>query len=114
MTTEELKTKIKAHIIEFPNDKSKDISELFGVSLDVIYDLREYLRRHGVLPRHFKNQRKKPRTYVRKDVVVNGGHLPTEIKAAMVASKEESAEVVSLKAEITRLKVIVSYLEGKK
>lgn len=102
MTTtpeENVRNKIKAHIIEFPNDKPVDVAALFGVKRQTVYDVREVLRRHKMLDRVSKRKRK-----------------PTA-RPPMVFTyheeKEAPAEVAELKAEIARLNVIIAYLEKK-
>lgn len=102
--TEAVRNKIKAHMIEFRQDKPGDIAKLFEVSRGVVYDLREQLRRHGMLPRDGRAHlgRKTRRVKVVKSVPNN-----------VVEINSGDDEVARLKAEITRLKVIVSYLEAK-
>jgi hypothetical protein len=101
---EALRNKIKAHMIEFREDKPGDIAKLFEVPKGVVYDLREQLRRHGMLPRDGRAHlgRKTRRVKVVKSVPNN-----------VVEINSNDDEVARLKAEVTRLKVIVSYLEAK-
>jgi predicted transcriptional regulator len=91
--------KIKAHIIEFPNDKPSDIAALFGVNRQKVYDARENLRRHKMIERVGKKKRS-----VKKAPMVF-----TYIEE----KKDDEYEVVKLKAEIERLNVIIAYLEKK-
>jgi hypothetical protein len=101
MTTaleENINNKIKAHIIEFPNDKPSDIAALFGVHRQKVYDARENLRRHKMLDRAGKRS---PRRKAPAPMVVT------------YLEKKDEYEVVKLKAEIERLNVIIAYLEKK-
>ena len=41
--------KIKAHMIEFPEDKAGDVAALFEVDPQKVYNARETLRRHKML-----------------------------------------------------------------
>jgi hypothetical protein len=102
MTTETLEdnlnNKIKAHIIEFPNDKPGDIAALFNVGRQKVYDARETLRRHKMINRAGKRN---PRRKAPAPMVVT------------YPEKKDEYEVVKLKAEIERLNVIIAYLEKK-
>ena len=91
--------KIKAHIIEFPEDKPADIANLFEVEPQKVYNARETLRRHKMIDRASKTKRKLA-------------------KALQVHTVEELSppiqlELEHLRAEIVSLNVIIKYLEGK-
>jgi transposase len=99
MTTENTMQKIKAHLIEFPNDKCSDIAKVFDVDVQKVYDAKESLRRHKMLPRVQRNTKKKVKSVA-------------PIKA--VKPKTDSDlhyKLVSLTAENERLKAIIAYLE---
>lgn len=104
MTTEELKNKIKAHILEFPNDKSPDIAAVFNVPITLVYDMREILRRHRMIPRAHKKANSKKVHAVKT--------VQPAVEDKVVELVKDDVEIARLKAEIARLKVIVSYLES--
>lgn len=98
-TEENVLTKIKAHIIEFPEDKPSDIAALFDVHRQKVYDAREYLRRHKMMDR-IKRRKSRAMTAITESRKVAAESSPVN-------------EVMSLKAEIARLNVIIAYLEKK-
>jgi 4-diphosphocytidyl-2C-methyl-D-erythritol kinase len=94
---EEITKKIRAHLVEFPNDKPVDIAALFNVHVQKVYNARENLRRHKMMPRIMK--KKRPPKVIQQDQPV----------------KENSVSplVAELKAEIARLNMVLAYLEKK-
>ena len=94
--------KIKAHIIEFPEDKAGDVAALFEVDPQKVYNARETLRRHKMLDRAWKKKRKLTPKPVAPQV-----HPVKEI------SPQIQHELEHLRGEIVRLNVIISYLEGR-
>lgn len=102
MTTEDNKTisnKIKAHLIEYPDDPPREIAKLFEVPAQKVHSLKENLRRHKMIARKGKRP---PRTKTLEPIKVV--HIP-EIT--------ENQYVTQLRDEIKRLNVIISYLEQK-
>jgi len=99
MTTENKMQKIKAHLIEFPNDKCSDIAKVFDVDVQKVYDAKESLRRHKMLPRAQKRSHKK----IAKVVPVKTVQPKTD--------SDLHYKLVSLTAENERLKAIIAYLE---
>jgi len=97
---EEITKKLRAHMIEFPDDKAVDIASVFNVDVSKVYNARENLRRHKMLPRPKKKRATKP-------MVVN--------EAPKEAPKESNVlpMVAELRAEIARLNTILAYLEQK-
>ena len=102
MTTENTMQKIKAHLIEFPNDKCSDIAKVFGVDVQRVYDAKETLRRHKMLPRVQRNPKKKVKSVA-------------PVKAVKAVKPKTDSDLhyklVSLTAENERLKAIIAYLE---
>jgi hypothetical protein len=98
---EEITKKLRAHMIEFPDDKSVDIASVFNVDVNKVYNAREGLRRHKMLPRAKKKRATKPMVFVHEE--------PKE------APKENNVlpMVAELKAEIARLNTVLAYLEKK-
>jgi hypothetical protein len=94
--------KIKAHIIEFPDDKAGDVAALFEVDPQKVYNARETLRRHKMLDRASKKRRKHP---------VKTGVL--QVHTVEELSPQIQHELEHLRGEIVRLNVIISYLEGR-
>lgn len=94
----EINQKIKAHLIEHPEDKSSDIAEVFGVPVSTVYDAKESLRRHKMLPRAHAVRKKIIRE--QKAKVQSIAPVPTT-----------SYELATLRAEIARLNAIIDYLE---
>jgi len=98
---EEITKKLRAHMIEFPDDKAVDIASVFNVDVSKVYNARENLRRHKMLPRPKKKRATKPMVFVHE------------------APKEEPKEsnvlpmVAELRAEIARLNTVLAYLEQK-
>ena len=93
--------KIKAHMIEFPEDKAGDVAALFEVDPQKVYNARETLRRHKMLDRASKKRRKHP---VKESVLqVHTVELSPQIQH----------ELEHLRGEIARLNVIIRYLEGR-
>ena len=102
MTTEDKKTitnKIKAHLIEYPDDPPREIAKLFNVPAQKIHTAKETLRRHKMIPRKGKS--------LARAKVLN------PIKVVHIPEVSENQYVAQLKEEIRRLNVIVSYLEQK-
>ena len=97
---EEITKKLRAHMIEFPDDKAVDIASVFNVDVSKVYNARENLRRHKMLPRTKKKRTSKP-------MVVN--------EAPKEAPKESNVlpMVAELRAEIARLNTVLAYLEKK-
>ena len=97
---EEITKKLRAHMIEFPDDKAVDIASVFNVDVSKVYNARENLRRHKMLPRTKKKRTPKP-------MVVN--------EAPKEAPKESNVlpMVAELRAEIARLNTVLAYLEQK-
>jgi hypothetical protein len=93
--------KIKAHIIEYPEDRAGDIANLFEVDPKKVYNARELLRRHKILDRASKKKRKTP---AKPELQV---HTVEEL------SPQIQHELEHLRGEIVRLNVIIKYLEGK-
>jgi hypothetical protein len=98
---EEITKKLRAHMIEFPDDKAVDIASVFNVDVNKVYNARENLRRHKMLPRAKKKRATKPMVFVHEE--------PKE------APKENNVlpMVAELKAEIARLNTVLAYLEKK-
>ena len=98
---EEITKKLRAHMIEFPDDKAVDIASLFNVNVNKVYNARENLRRHKMLPRAKKKRVTKPMVFVHEE--------PKE------APKENNVSpmVAELRAEIARLNTVLAYLEQK-
>ena len=98
---EEITKKLRAHMIEFPDDKAVDIASLFNVNVNKVYNARENLRRHKMLPRAKKKRATKPMVFVHE-----------ELKEA---PKENNVlpMVAELRAEIARLNTVLAYLEQK-
>lgn len=99
MTTENTMQKIKAHLIEFPNDKCSEIAKVFDVDVQKVYDAKESLRRHKMLPRAQKRFHKK----IAKVAPVKAAQPKTD--------NDLHYKLVSLTAENERLKAIIAYLE---
>lgn len=101
---EEKMPKIKAHLIEFPDDKPAQIARVFEVPVSVVYDAKESLRRHKMLPRVLKL---KVRRVVKKRTpkVVSAPIEPVQKPV------EFKYELALLRAENARLKAIIEYLE---
>jgi hypothetical protein len=99
---EEITKKLRAHMIEFPDDKAVDIASVFNVDVNKVYNARENLRRHKMLPRAKKKRAPKPMVFVHHEA-------PKE------APKESNVlpMVAELKAEIARLNTVLAYLEKK-
>jgi DNA-directed RNA polymerase subunit F len=91
--------KIKAHLIEFPNDKCSEIAKVFDVDVQKVYDAKESLRRHKMLPRTQKRFHKK----IAKVVQTVQPKMDTEV--------ELRYKLANLTAENERLKAIIAYLE---
>lgn len=94
--------KIKAHMIEFPEDKAGDVAALFEVDPQKVYNARETLRRHKMLDRASKKRRKHP---VKESVL--------QVHQVEEPSPDIQHELKHLRGEIVRLNVIISYLEQK-
>lgn len=102
MTTEDKKiitNKIKAHLIEYPDDPPREIAKLFDVPAQRIHTVKETLRRHKMIAR----KGKKP---ARAKVL-------EPIKVVHIPEITENQYVTQLRDEIKRLNVIISYLEQK-
>jgi len=93
--------KIKAHIIEFPEDKPADIANLFEVDPQKVYNARETLRRHKMIDRASKTRRKLAKAHA------------LQVHTVEELSPPIQHELEHLRAEIVRLNVIIRYLEGK-
>jgi hypothetical protein len=94
--------KIKAHMIEFPEDKAGDVAALFEVDPQKVYNARETLRRHKMLDRASKRKRKLP---VKESVI--------QVHTVEELSPQIRHELEHLRGEIVRLNVIIRYLEGR-
>lgn len=94
--------KIKAHMIEFPEDKAGDVAALFEVDPQKVYNARETLRRHKMLDRASKRKRKHP---VKESVL--------QVHRVEELSPQIQHELEHLRGEIARLNVIIRYLEGR-
>ena len=101
---EEKIKKIKAHFMEFPNDRSSHVAQVFEVPVSVVYDAKEFLRRHKMLPRVLKLRARKPakKTPQKVEQLEPQDKRPTEF----------SYELALLRAENARLKAIIEYLEA--
>lgn len=102
MTTETTINKIKAHLIEFPNDKPSQIADVFGVPVSTVYDVTERLRRKKMLPRK------------RKVIIARrkAAKLLEKVPDLDTSANQEMYEVATLRAEILRLNAIITYLEA--
>lgn len=99
---EEKITKIKAHLIEFPDDKPAQIARVFEVPVSVVYDAKENLRRHKMLPRVLKLKARK----------VVKPRAPKVVEPKTQTEKPAfNYELALLRAENARLKAIIEYLE---
>lgn len=98
---ESMVKKIKAHIIEFPEDKPADIANLFEVDPQKVYNARETLRRHKMIDRASKTRRKLAKANALQV------HTPEEL------SPQIENELEHFRREIVRLNVIISYLERR-
>jgi hypothetical protein len=98
---ESMVKKIKAHIIEFPEDKPADIANLFEVDPQKVYNARETLRRHKMIDRASKTRRKLAKANA------------LQVHAVEELSPPIQHELEHLRAEIARLNVIIKYLERR-
>ena len=102
MTTDTTLNKIRAHLIEFPDDRPAHIAQVFGVPVSSVYDVTERLRRKKMLPRK------------RKIVIARRKAAKLLEKVPEIANNPgpELYELATLRAEIVRLNAIISYLEA--
>jgi transposase len=101
MTTENTMQKIKAHLIEFPNDKCSEIAKVFDVDVQKVYDAKESLRRHKMLPRVQRGTKKKVKSVAPVKTVQPKTDTEVELRY----------KLANLTAENERLKAIIAYLE---